>query len=70
MAMREDILANVARQLEAAMPRLQEAKDMMAALDEAGEDTSSLRQEINQVEERVYRWQAMLRARGIIEAAD
>lgn len=55
----------IARDVAAAKAALVVAKELLAAMREAGEDVTELTTEIHQLEVRLNRWEGMLQSRGI-----
>ena len=62
-----EILRNAAASLKRLEPLVAEARDLITAMEEAGEDTSSLRADLSTRVERMNRWRAMLEHRGLLE---
>jgi len=62
-----EIYQEIAKEIPALEKQLAEAKELVAALAEAGEDTAELRQEIRQLEARLNRWKIMLKRKGALK---
>jgi len=63
--MANELLTDLSAKLKAMKPRIEEQKDMIDALREAGEDTTKLTQNYQQMLNRYNKWLSMLKRRGI-----
>ena len=63
--MKNELLTDLSAKLKAMKPRIEEQKDMIDALREAGEDTTKLTQNYQQMLNRYNKWLSMLKRRGI-----
>ena len=63
--MANQILEGIAQDIKDVEAALMEAKDLVSAMKEAGEDVSSWETEIRTLEIRKVKWERMLQGRGI-----
>lgn len=64
--MANEILEGIAQDLVTVESALAEAKDLVSAMKEAGEDVSGWETEIRALEIRKVKWERMLQGRGIV----
>ena len=60
-----EVLTQLAGEISKVNRELEDTKDLISALREAGEETTDLEAEYTKTEIRKKRWQTMLEARGI-----
>lgn len=63
--MPNQILEGIAQDIKGVETALTEAKDLVSAMKEAGEDVSTWETEIRSLEIRKVKWERMLQGRGI-----
>jgi len=64
--MPQEILTRVAEDIKDVDVRLVQARELIMAMKEAGEDVTPMETDIRQLETRRNKWERMLKARGII----
>jgi len=64
--MPQEILTRVAEDIKDVDVRLVQARELVMAMKEAGEDVSSMETDMRQLETRRNKWARMLKARGIM----
>lgn len=62
--MANEMLKSIAEDFKSIDPKIAEAKELIAALREAGESTAQLEADLRALELRRDKWGKMLRARG------
>ena len=60
-----EVLIGIAKDVKDITARIAEAKDLIGAMKEAGEDVSKLQTDLRDQEIRKQRWERMLEARGM-----
>lgn len=63
--MDSEILKNIAGDIEEVESKIEEARDLISALKEAGEETQKLESDLRTLIVRKNKWQNMLHARGL-----
>lgn len=63
--MASEILQNIAKDIHEVDAIIEEAKELISAAREAGEDTKEMEVEMRLLEVRKMKWQRMLSARGL-----
>lgn len=64
--MANPILENAAKEIGRMNVRIEEAKELIEALTQAGEETGELRSSLTKAELRKNKWENMLHAKGIM----
>ena len=64
--MSNEILEEIAQDIQGVEGALAEAKDLVSAMKEAGEDVASFETDIRTLEMRKVKWERMLKGRGIV----
>ena len=62
--MAQEILKGIAEDVGRITKRIVEARDLLTAMREAGEDTAKLETRLRDLETRKLKWQRMLEGRG------
>lgn len=64
--MSNEILEGIAEDIKGVESALVEAKDLVSAMKEAGEDVATFETDIRSLEMRKVKWERMLKGRGIV----
>ncbi len=64
--MSNEILEGIAQDIQGVEGALAEAKDLVSAMKEAGEDVATFETDIRTLEMRKVKWERMLKGRGIV----
>ena len=64
--MSNEILEGIAQDIQGVEGALTEAKDLVSAMKEAGEDVATFETDIRTLEMRKVKWERMLKGRGIV----
>lgn len=63
--MDNEILQNIAEDIKGVNDKIEEARDLISAMKEAGEETGELETELRKLVIRKTKWENMLHARGL-----
>ena len=61
-----EVLKSIAEDIKTLRPQIEEAKELIAALKEAGENTTKAEQDLRSLEIRLSKWERMLKARNLM----
>ncbi len=64
--MPSEVLKNIAKDFPQVQPAVDEARELITALKEAGEPTTDLETELRALIIRKKKWETMLKARGLL----
>jgi len=64
--MPSEVLKNIAADFKRVNPAIKEAEELIQAMKDAGEETSSMEAELRKLKMRKDKWQRMLKARGLM----
>lgn len=63
--MPNEVLQNISKDIQEVNTIIEEAKELIGAAKEAGEDTTEMEAEMRSLEIRKVKWERMLSARGL-----